>query len=163
MNKVNKTYLFTIIIFTIFTLALLIVLIKNPNTVDNINVNNNKFKFQPTINKNIKDGVTIEDIVAGTGKEVTSDKDDIVIHYVGILENGTVFDSSLDRNQKLESNLQKLIKGWQIGIPGMKIGGKRKLTIPPSLGYGSTATGKIPANSTLIFEVELFDVKSENK
>jgi FKBP-type peptidyl-prolyl cis-trans isomerase len=70
-----------------------------------------------------------------------------------------VFDNSLDRDVKLSIELGDLIKGWQEGIPGMKPGGVRRLKIPPELGYGDTAKKKIPANSTLIFEIELFETK----
>lgn len=104
--------------------------------------------------------VKIEDEVVGTGKEAKSG-DTVTVNYKGTLENGTQFDSSYDRNQPFTTQIGTgaVIKGWDEGIPGMKVGGKRKLTIPPSLGYGAQAQGKIPANSTLIFEVELLDVK----
>ena len=102
----------------------------------------------------------IEDLVEGTGEPVKAG-DTISIHYHGTLEDGTVFDSSVERNEPFVTQIGvgSLIQGWEQGIPGMKIGGKRRLTIPPSLGYGSQAVGSIPANSTLIFEVELLDIK----
>jgi len=80
---------------------------------------------------------------------------------VGTLTDGTKFDSSVDRGQPFDFELGagRVIKGWDEGVAGMKVGGKRKLVIPPDLGYGGRAIGKIPANSTLIFEVELLDVK----
>jgi peptidylprolyl isomerase len=102
----------------------------------------------------------VEDMVVGTGKEAKSG-DTVVVNYLGTLENGTKFDSSYDRNEPFETQIGvgSVIQGWDQGIPGMKVGGKRKLTIPPELGYGSRNLGTIPPNSTLIFEVELLEVK----
>lgn len=101
----------------------------------------------------------IEDIQVGTGPEVKSG-DTVVIHYRGTLPDGTQFDSSYDRGEPYETpiGVGAVIKGWDLGVVGLKVGGKRKLTIPPSLGYGNQANGKIPANSTLIFEVELMGI-----
>lgn len=105
-------------------------------------------------------GLQIEDQTVGTGKE-TKSGDTVTVNYLGTLENGTKFDSSYDRNQPFTTQIGvgQVIQGWDEGIVGMKVGGKRKLTIPPALGYGSQAAGSIPANSTLIFEVELLGVK----
>lgn len=101
----------------------------------------------------------IEDIKVGEGKEAVNNKT-IKVHYTGTLANGSKFDSSLDRNKPFEFILGagQVIKGWDQGLLGMKVGGKRKLTIPADLGYGSRAVGSIPANSTLIFEIELLEV-----
>ena len=101
----------------------------------------------------------IEDTLVGDGAEVKTG-DTVRIHYHGTLEDGTVFDSSVDRGEPFEAQIGvgMLIAGWDQGIPGMKVGGKRRLTIPPELGYGNRAIGKIPANSTLIFDVELLDI-----
>jgi len=105
--------------------------------------------------------VKIEDVVIGTGAEVAVG-DDITVHYVGTLEDGTVFDSSRDRGEPATFGLNPggLIQGWIDGIPGMKEGGVRKLTIPASLGYGENGAGPIPPNATLYFEVELVKVGS---
>ncbi len=103
----------------------------------------------------------IEDLIVGTGKEVKSG-DVITVHYTGWLANGTEFDSSLRPGREplvITLGIGQVIKGWDEGIPGMKVGGKRRLTIPPHLGYGNRAVGSIPANSTLIFDVELLDVE----
>lgn len=103
----------------------------------------------------------IEDLVVGNGAEAVKGKY-ITVHYTGWLTDGTKFDSSLDRNQPFSVTLGvgQVIRGWDEGFNGMKVGGKRKLTIPPEMGYGSRAiAGVIPANSTLIFEVELLDVQ----
>ena len=106
------------------------------------------------------DGLQIQDIVVGTGAEAKSG-DTITVNYLGTLTNGAKFDSSYDRNQPFTTQIGvgQVIKGWDEGMVGMKIGGKRKLIIPASLGYGSQDMGTIPPNSTLIFEVELLNVK----
>jgi len=106
-------------------------------------------------------GLEYEDIQEGTGVSPTSGQT-AVVHYVGTLIDGTKFDSSRDRNQTFEFPLGKgrVIKGWDEGVATMKVGGIRKLTIPPALGYGAAgAGGVIPPNATLIFEVELVAVK----
>ena len=102
----------------------------------------------------------VEDLVVGDGAEAQSGKE-ITVHYTGWLTDGTQFDSSIDRKQPLSIVLGvgQVIKGWDQGIEGMKIGGKRKLTIPPELAYGNRAVGGvIPKNATLVFEVELLDI-----
>lgn len=103
----------------------------------------------------------IEDIKVGEGTE-TKTGNTVSVNYIGTLLNGTKFDSSYDAGKPFEFTLgqNKVIQGWEKGILGMKTGGKRKLTIPPSLGYGETgAGGIIPSNATLLFEIELLDVK----
>lgn len=102
----------------------------------------------------------IEDEVSGTGDEAVSGKS-VTVNYRGTLTNGTEFDSSYKRNQPFTFNLGagQVIQGWEQGVAGMKVGGKRKLTIPPSLGYGSRDMGTIPPNSTLVFEIELLKVE----
>ncbi|OHA52232.1 MAG: peptidylprolyl isomerase [Candidatus Terrybacteria bacterium RIFCSPLOWO2_01_FULL_40_23] len=103
-----------------------------------------------------------EDLVVGTGAEAKAG-DTVSVNYVGTLTDGTKFDSSYDRNQPFSFTIGtgSVIQGWEQGIPGMKEGGKRKLTIPAELGYGDRVAGggAIPANSTLIFEVELLNVE----
>ncbi len=102
----------------------------------------------------------IEDIQVGTGTEAVAGKR-VTVHYRGTLTNGTQFDASYDRMQPFTFSLGagQVIRGWDQGVAGMKIGGKRKLTIPPELGYGARgAGGVIPPNATLVFEVELLEV-----
>jgi peptidylprolyl isomerase len=101
----------------------------------------------------------IEDIKVGDGKEVHSG-DYITIHYLGTLESGEKFDSSYDRGAPFQTRIGvgQVIDGWDMGVLGMKEGGKRKLTIPSQLAYGERAIGTIPPGSTLIFEVELINV-----
>lgn len=112
-----------------------------------------------TETKEATKGLVIEDIKIGTGAEAVAGKK-VEVHYTGTLTNGEKFDSSKDRGTPFSFNLGagQVIQGWDQGVAGMKEGGVRKLTIPPELGYGSRATGPIPANSTLIFEVELLKV-----
>jgi peptidylprolyl isomerase len=106
------------------------------------------------------DNLVVEDKVVGTGEEAVSGKK-VTVNYSGTLTDGTKFDSSYDRNEPFSFNLGagEVIAGWDQGVAGMKVGGKRKLIIPPSLGYGSQQVGPIPANSTLVFDVELLKVE----
>jgi peptidylprolyl isomerase len=106
-------------------------------------------------------GLQYQDLVIGSGPQ--AEKGDIVsVHYTGWLEDGTKFDSSLDRGEPYQLTLGAggVIPGWEEGLLGMQEGGKRKLIIPPDLGYGESGfAGVIPANATLIFEVELVDIR----
>jgi FKBP-type peptidyl-prolyl cis-trans isomerase len=102
----------------------------------------------------------IEDLVVGAGNEVTPGAK-VRMHYVGRLRDGTVFDSSRERNVPMEVEVGNgyLIKGFEEGVMGMRVGGKRRLVIPPELGYGDhNVGGKIPANATLEFEVEVLEI-----
>jgi FKBP-type peptidyl-prolyl cis-trans isomerase len=105
-------------------------------------------------------GLKYTDLKIGDGKEAKKGGT-VVAHYVGTLTDGTKFDSSYDRDQPATFLLTQVIQGWQEGIPGMKVGGKRKLVVPAALGYGKRGTpdGKVPPDADLIFEVELVDVK----
>jgi FKBP-type peptidyl-prolyl cis-trans isomerase len=106
-------------------------------------------------------GLKYEDIKQGDGAVATAGKT-VSVHYTGWLTDGNKFDSSKDRGQPFEFPLGggRVIKGWDEGVEGMKVGGTRKLTIPPELGYGSRgAGGVIPPGATLVFEVELLKVR----
>lgn len=120
----------------------------------------NKLKGAMDLQEQLKDQLTIEDSKIGNGPEVKGG-DLVSVHYVGTLTNGTKFDSSRDRGQPFEFTLGagQVIPGWDFGLLGMKVGGKRKLTVAPILAYGDRAIGSIPANSTLVFEVELLEIK----
>lgn len=111
---------------------------------------------KPTMNNNLQ----IVDEVVGTGAEAVAGKE-VTVHYVGTFTSGKKFDSSRDRGTPFTFTLgaSQVIKGWDLGVAGMKVGGKRKLTVPPELGYGASDYSTIPGGSTLLFEVELLGVK----
>lgn len=114
-------------------------------------------ELPPTTVKALK----VEDKTIGTGAEAKAGKT-LIVHYTGWLEDGTRFDSTRDSNRPIEFILGKgqVIAGWDQGLVGMKVGGTRKLTIPPNLGYGAEgASGYVPPNAALIFELELMEVK----
>ncbi len=105
-------------------------------------------------------GLKIEDLTQGEGDTAAAGHQ-VSVHYTGWLLEGDKFDSSVDRNQPFQFTLGKgmVIRGWDEGVEGMKIGGKRRLTIPPQLGYGARgAGGVIPPNATLVFDVELLAI-----
>ena len=109
-------------------------------------------------------GLRYVDLEPGQGDEAKTGSV-VAVHYTGWLENGTKFDSSRDRNVpfKFKLGIGQVIKGWDEGVEGMKVGGKRRLMIPPALGYGARgAGGVIPPNADLVFEVELLEVKEQS-
>lgn len=106
-------------------------------------------------------GLRFEDLVIGDGIPCEGRGDTVKVHYSGWLEDGTKFDSSVDRDEPFSFpvDVGYVIKGWDEGIKGMKTGGKRKLVVPSELGYGAHGAGDvIPPNATLIFEVELIEI-----
>lgn len=106
-------------------------------------------------------GLDVQDMKLGAGAEAKRGKR-VTVHYVGTLTNGKKFDSSRDRNEGFSFRLGagEVIQGWDVGVAGMKVGGLRKLTIPPEMAYGADGFPPvIPPHSTLVFEVELLDVK----
>ena len=110
----------------------------------------------------MENGLVIEDVVVGDGTEA-QDYNKVVVNYTGTLEDGSIFDSSLNPGRTpftFTLGAGSVIKGWDLGVKGMKVGGKRKLTIPSDLGYGDNGAGNvIPPGATLIFEVELLEVE----
>jgi len=148
------------ILIVLLTLALLVVLInwsKNYKTnkiMEPISDNNEQIKTEDNELK-------IETLNEGEGV-AAKNGDNVFVHYIGTLEDGTKFDSSIDRGVPFDFNLgaSQVIKGWDLGVLGMKVGEKRKLIIPSDLAYGEDGSpGAIPPNSTLIFEVELLEIK----
>lgn len=122
--------------------------------------------FAPELNVNLDamtksaSGLYIQDLTVGTGDEATSGAT-VTVHYEGWLSNGTKFDSSRDRNLPFDFLLGagSVIRGWDEGVAGMRVGGIRKLVIPPALGYGvGGSLPTIPGNATLVFDIELLEV-----
>lgn len=103
-------------------------------------------------------GLQYRDDKVGDGAEARAGQT-VAVHYTGTLQDGTKFDSSRDRGQPFKFSLGggQVIRGWDEGVAGMKVGGRRTLVIPPELGYGARPIGPIPPNSTLLFDVELLD------
>jgi FKBP-type peptidyl-prolyl cis-trans isomerase FkpA len=118
-------------------------------------------RIVPRLEKGMSDSdLKIEDVAVGSGDEAVHGKT-VTVHYTGWLTDGTKFDSSLDRGQPFSFPLGggRVIQGWEQGVTGMRIGGQRRLTIPPHLGYGARGAGNvIPPNATLIFDVQLLGV-----
>jgi len=103
--------------------------------------------------------LVVEDLVVGDGPEAAPGAN-VEVHYVGVeYDTGDQFDSSWDRGEPIEFPLRGLIQGWQDGIPGMKVGGRRKLTIPPALAYGEAGGGHRLSGKTLIFVIDLLDAR----
>ncbi len=148
----DKTIFFVIIAIIILSIAGFIFLNRDMTSQSTNMANQQAPENQVT-------ELQIEDLQVGTGETVESG-DSVVMHYTGTLTDGTKFDSSLDRNEPFETviGVGQVIEGWDKGVVGMKVGGKRKLVIPPEMAYGDRTMGPIPANSTLIFEVELLEV-----
>jgi FKBP-type peptidyl-prolyl cis-trans isomerase len=121
---------------------------------------NSDAQSETSARQELAGGLIIEDVTVGEGDEAQAGKT-LSMHYVGTLDDGTVFDSSRERGTPFEFPLGAgmVIQGWEQGIGGMKVGGVRKLTIPAALGYGAGGSGPIPPNSTLHFEVELLGVQ----
>ncbi len=117
------------------------------------------FDGTPISTKVTDSGLKIEDIVAGTGA-VAGNGSEVKVHYTGYLTNGAVFDSSIPRNRPFTVKLGqgRVIKGWDEGLQGMRAGGKRRLTIPAALAYGERGKGKIPANATLVFTIDMVGI-----
>ncbi|MFA5013211.1 MAG: FKBP-type peptidyl-prolyl cis-trans isomerase [Candidatus Paceibacterota bacterium] len=167
MRKLEKKEIIIIGVIAVLAIVLIFVFVNANRKPANINV---------TVNNNIEGDTPIEDnnqntnqmpeqqlkieiLAQGTG--VGAERGDkLTVNYLGTLENGHKFDSSYDRGQPYQFQLGvgQVIDGWDEGLLGMKVGEKRKLTIPPEMGYGARAMNLIPANSTLIFTVELLKI-----
>jgi FKBP-type peptidyl-prolyl cis-trans isomerase len=161
----DKKYLFvTIFLITLVAIGAYFIFkipSQNQEISDNINASDSGKTLGVETSKNMEDKLIIQDEVVGTGAEAVSGKK-ITVNYTGTLTNGTKFDSSLNPGRTpftFNLGAGEVIAGWDQGFSGMKVGGKRKLTIPSSLGYGSSDMGVIPPNSVLIFDVELLDVE----
>ncbi|AMV22803.1 putative FKBP-type peptidyl-prolyl cis-trans isomerase [Gemmata sp. SH-PL17] len=152
-QKIKQILVPALAIAAIVILVGLVVFVSDAAAPKNMSDGSNGSVEDPDL-KEISAGVKYRDLKVGAGDECQPGAD-VKIHYTGWVPDGTVFDSSKERGQPATFPLKELIAGWQEGIPGMKPGGIRKLVIAPDKGYGKQSKGKIPANSTLVFEVEL--------
>jgi FKBP-type peptidyl-prolyl cis-trans isomerase len=127
---------------------------------ENVNQERTNALVSATDGGNKINKLVIDDIKIGTGAEAKSG-DTVVVHYIGTLQNGTEFDNSNKRGEPFSFTIGegRVIKGWDDGLVGMKVGGQRILVIPPTLAYGGNTVGPIPPNSTLVFAIELLEVK----
>ena len=149
---VKKLILVFIIILLVALLTLFVIINKEAGVEEEVIERTERQLAHPEL--------LIEDIEPGEGESVKSG-DTVVVHYVGMLEDGSVFDSSHDRGRTFSFTVGKgrVISGWEIGIENMQEGGKRRLTIPPELGYGESGVrGMIPPNATIIFEIEVVEI-----
>ena len=157
MENIKKDLISLVLVVAVIGVVFFVLMkpkeIKAPeesNTTTNEQNNNNTQKME----------LKIETLKEGTG-EGAKNGDKVTVHYTGTLENGTKFDSSVDRGQPFTFTLGvgQVIEGWEKGILGMKVGEKRKLTIPSDMGYGQYGAGEmIPPNATLIFDVEMIGI-----
>lgn len=149
------------IIFICIVLVFIVSLILWTKQSGNGKIESGTVSLQQRNQPTMTDQLTIEDIAVGSGNAVKSG-DTVVIHYEGTLPTGEVFDSSYKRGQPFTTaiGVGRVIKGWDEGVVGMKVGGKRRLTIPPDKAYGVEGIpGAIPPNATLIFTLELLEIK----
>jgi len=154
-----KNFILAIIALAIITIGFYFVYKNSGSNGQEIETENSNQETE--LNDNKKQELETEVLKEGSGQEAKNN-DMVTVHYAGSLEDGTKFDSSIDRGEPFVFTLgiSQVIEGWDLGILGMKIGEKRKLIIPPELGYGETGTpgGPIPPNAVLIFEVELLSI-----
>ena len=164
MNNKNLFYILAAVVI-IFILRFAFFADKNDLKYDekqDMKVEQNEEISQKLTNKEKNMGLKIETIQEGAGEKIVENGDTVSVHYTGKLEDGTKFDSSVDRGTPFEFTIGQgmVIAGWEKGLLGMKVGEKRVLTIPSEMGYGSRgAGGVIPPNATLIFDIELMEIK----
>lgn len=158
----NKNAIITLVVGVVVLVVVVVALAKNQASQGDLNSQSTQESStsQSAQQEETMSGeLEIEDVVVGDGEEAVAGKE-VTVHYTGTFTNGEKFDSSVDRGQPFTFKLGagNVIQGWDQGVAGMKVGGKRKLTIPPELGYGPNDYGSIPGGSTLLFDVELLEV-----
>ncbi len=156
-----KNYIIgAVIIVIVLSIAVYFQIQDNKKTYEELGINKNQnMEENQNQNANPSEELKMEVLKEGTG-EAAKNGDTVSVHYVGTLQDGTKFDSSIDRGTPFSFTLGagQVIKGWDLGILGIKVGEKRKLTIPSDLAYGAQGYGPIPGGATLIFEVELLSI-----
>lgn len=170
----SKNLLISVVIVAIFVAGVYFVLKNTPekevmnNQTDEQSMNNNQEENQNEVSNNQsgqnnpgQDAPQMVVLKEGAGEAMTKQGDTLSVLYTGRLTDGTVFDSNVESGQTFEFTLGagQVISGWDIGLVNMKVGEVRRLTLPPAFAYGSNAIGPIPANSTLVFDVELKAIK----
>lgn len=152
INKKTIIIFVAVLLFFIITGAVFFVINKDKSKRE---------KIERTELQLLHPELLIEDIEPGQGKGAERG-DGVILHYIGMLTDGTIFDSSYDKERTFSFIIGqgRVIPGWEIGIEGMRQGGKRRLTIPPELGYGESGVrGMVPSNATIIFEIELIEIQ----
>lgn len=159
MSSNQKTTLASLVLAILLVAGIGLLTVRNNQNTSS--TGNNTTTTPPTPVTVDPEKLKTEILKEGNGDQVVKAGDLLSVNYLGTLTNGTKFDSSYDRNEPYEFTIGQgdVILGWDQGLLGMKVGEKRKLTIAPEYGYGSSARSSIPANSTLIFEVELLGIQ----
>lgn len=150
-------------IFIITVIVIALIFINYTQSDNSLNVDGESFEDRvSSLSQKSYEGLAVGDVVKGSGRGI-KEGDRVTVHYIGALKDGTVFDSSRDRDRPLSFTVGegRVIQGWEMGVLDMKEGGLRMLFIPPELGYGSRSQGPIPPDSTLIFEIELLSIDVE--
>lgn len=158
MNKLAITVIIVIIAIAAIAIYFVLFSSQKPQTISPAD---NQTSEKPTARSFEIQGMKVEVLREGSGSFEAKDGKTVTVHYIGTLTDGTKFDSSVDRNAPFTFTLgeNRVIKGWELGVAGMKLGEKRKLTIPSELAYGPRGfLGKIPPNATLIYEVEVLRI-----
>lgn len=154
----QKNTIITVVV-GLLVLSVIVIAVAKSQSTDQNTASNSTSSTTSQEDSSMSEDLKIEDITVGEGEEAVAGKE-VTVHYTGTFTNGTKFDSSVDRGEPFTFTLGagRVIEGWDEGVAGMKVGGKRKLTVPPELGYGPNDYGSIPGGSTLLFDVELLEV-----
>jgi len=160
-KNMNKNLLISLAVVALFVVGVYFIV---KNAPEKEAVTNNNQEMPVNMNGETNESIDAPQMVVlkeGVGEAVTKAGDTVAVLYAGYLENGEVFDTNVESGQNFEFTLGvgQVISGWEIGLIGMKVGEVRRLLLPPAFAYGNNEVGPIPANSTLIFDVELKEIK----